>query len=415
MEYLRRSLDDELDLLLAHAPAVALDGPKGVGKTATAQRRAAHTWQLDDPAQARVIEADFALTTLPEGTILFDEWQHTPRVWDAVRRQVDAGAPPGRFLLTGSASPTNPGGSHSGAGRILSVRIRPMGLHERGRTTPAVSFAALLAGDFDSISGHSDFTLPDYFEAITESGFPAILRADARVRRHYIDAYLERIIDRDIPDIGGGVRRPETLRRWMAAYGAASSTTTSYSKILDATTGGDGSQPAKTTTITYRDWLHKLWILDEVPAWLPAGSPLKTLGQAPKHQLADPALAARLLGITSTNLTHAKAHFAGPLFESLVTLGVRAMAQTVEARVSHLRLQGGTHEVDLIVEGPEDEILALEVKLASEITDTDVAHLHWLRSNLPDRAVHCAVINTGQYAYVRRDGIAVIPLSCLGL
>lgn len=200
----------------------------------------------------------------------------------------------------------------------------------------------------------------------------------------------------------------------MAAYGAASSTTTSYAKILDATTGGDGSQPAKTTTLAYRKWLQKLRILDEVPAWLPTGSALKTLGQAPKHQLADPALAARLLNITAESLMSTRADLAGPLFESLVTLGVRALAQAAEAQVSHLRTHGGTHAVDLIVEGAEGEILALEVKLAGQVEPVDVAHLHWLRESFPDRNITAAIINTGKHAYVRPDGIAVVPLACLG-
>lgn len=128
-----------------------MTAPKGVGKTATAQRRAAATWQLDDPDQAQVIAANFPLAGLPAGTILFDEWQRVPSVWDAVRRQVDAGAEPGRFLLTGSATPTNANGTHSGAGRILSLRIRPMGLHERGQTTPTVSFKKLLTGDLTTV------------------------------------------------------------------------------------------------------------------------------------------------------------------------------------------------------------------------------------------------------------------------
>lgn len=414
MNYLPRSVDKELDVLLKHAPAVAIDGPKGVGKTSTAQRRAASVWQLDDPGQAQVIAANFSLAGLPAGTILFDEWQRVPQVWDAVRRSVDAGAAAGRYILTGSATPVDASGTHSGAGRILSLRIRPMGLHERAESEPTVSFTSLLRGELVQIQGKTAYALQDYFRAITDSGFPAILRANSRIRRQYLDAYLARIIDRDIPEIGGGIRRPETLRRWMAAYGAASSTTTSYSKILDATTGGDGSQPAKTTTIAYREWLQKLWILDEVPAWLPAGSPLKTLGQAPKHQLADPALAARLLGITENSLMREHANLAGQLFESLVTLSVRALAQAAEASVSHLRLRGGAHEIDLIVEGPEGELLALEVKLASQVETADVAHLHWLREKLPDRRLTCAVIYTGQYAYVRPDGVAVIPLACLG-
>ncbi|MFT4043826.1 MAG: DUF4143 domain-containing protein [Gordonia sp. (in: high G+C Gram-positive bacteria)] len=177
-----------------------------------------------------------------------------------------------------------------------------------------------------------------------------------------LDANLQRVIDRDLPDLGFTVRRPETLRRWISAYAAASSTATAYSRLLDAATGGGGAQPAKTTTIAYRDHLSQLWLLDPIPGWLPVNNAIRRLQQAPKHQLADPALAVRLLSLSASSLLgSAGAHMAGPLFESLVVLGVRVMDQAAEARVSHLRLTGGDREVDLIVEGIDGRIAGVKV------------------------------------------------------
>lgn len=412
MVYLPRTIDRELDELMPELSAIAIDGPKGVGKTDTAARRATATWRLDDPAQRDIAAADFSLSTTPPGTLFIDEWQHLPQVWDTVRRQVDAGAPPGRFLLAGSATPRDRGGTHSGAGRIVSLRMRPMALHERGLVVPTVSLARLMAGEGD-VEGESDFALGDYVDAITRSGFPGIMTAAPRARRLLLDAYLQRVVDRDLPDEGFAVRRPETLRRWLAAYAAASSITTSYSKLLDATTGGDGGQPAKATTDAYRDHLTRLWLLDPVPGWLPAGTPLKRLQQASKHQLADPALAARLLGLSAQALTGTGAAMLGPLFESLATLGVRVASQAADARVSHLRLIGGDREIDLIVEGPEGQVLAIEVKLAGSVDDSDVRHLLWLREQVPDRVTNLVVLNTGPTAYRRRDGVLVVPLALL--
>ena len=226
--------------------------------------------------------------------------------------------------------------------------------------------------------------------------------------------FLQRIIDRDIPELGHSVRYPETLKRWMQAYAAASSSTASYSRILDATTAGDGVQPAKTTTNLYRNFLTKLWILDPVPGWAPASNEFTRLTVSPKHQLADPALAARLLQLSASTLTSSQgAHMLGPLFESLVTLSVRVAAQAAEATVSHLRTKNGDHEVDLIVQGPEGEVLGIEVKLAPVITDTDVRHLLWLRDKMPDSVTNLVVITTGTQVYRRADGVLVLPLSLL--
>lgn len=415
MEYLHRTVDQELDELLPHASAIALDGPKGVGKTDTAKRRASSTWFLDDPAQRAVMEADFSLSTLATGTVLIDEWQRLPAVWDSVRRQVDQGSPPGRFILTGSATPVDAAGTHSGAGRILSLRMRPMGLHERAIETPTVSLSKVLTGEHPEVRGETRISLVDYAHQIAGGGFPGIMPVPPRLQRAMLDAYLQRIIDRDLPEQGFEVRRPETLRRWLAAYAAATSTTASYSRILDATTGGDGAQPAKTTTIAYRDHLTRLWLLDPIPGWIPANNAIRRLQQAPKHHLADPALAARLLDLTATSLlSGAGAGMIGPLFESLCALSVRIAAQASEARVRHLRTNAGEHEIDLLIEGVDGQLVGAEVKLAPQVSSADVKHLLWLRDQLPDQVVDLMVLTTGTTAYRRSDGIAVVPLALLG-
>lgn len=413
--YLQRTLDRELSLLMPYAPAIAIDGPKGVGKTGTASRHADTIFYLDQVEQQNIARADPTFTMVPDGTLLFDEWQYVPEVWNSVRRQVDQGASPGRFLLTGSASPHEGVDTHSGAGRILSLRMRPLTYYERYRPQAPVSLSELLLGEGNPIAGQTtQATLADYFTAIVSSGFPGIFQTPEQIRRRLLDAYLQRVIDKDLPESGYAVRRPETFRRWLAAYAAASSTTTSYSRILDATTAGDDSQPAKTTTAMYRDFLTKLWLLDPVPGWVPVNNEFTKLAVSPKHQLADPALAARLLGLGARGLaTSQGAHMAGPLFESLVTLSVRTAAQAAEATVSHLRTPKGDREVDLIVQGPEGQVLGIEVKLTASVTDADVRHLLWLREKAGSSVTNLVVITTGSQAYRRQDGVAVVPLALL--
>lgn len=422
MDYLLRAIDSQLDSLLPLAPAVAIDGPKGVGKSASAVRRAEYAWYLDQPEHRAIIEADLSLSGVPEGTILLDEWQRVPAVWDSVRRAVDLDAPPGRFLLTGSATPRAGVDTHSGAGRILSVRMRPMALFERQGGHATVSMRELLDGQGGDgsvsppIAGTTTWTLTDYCEAIISSGFPGIAGAPEALRRDLLDSYIRRIIDRDLPEQGVAVRKPETLLRWLRAYAAASSTSATYSTILDATTAGDGTQPAKTTTIAYRDLLVQLWILDPLPGWSHSRNPLSRLQTAPKHQLADPALAARLMNLSVRGIVTGRGTtMAGPLFESLATLSVRVAAGAVGASVGHLRTRNGDREVDLIVEGADGQVLGIEVKLSSSVDDTDVRHLLWLRDQMPDDVVDLVILTTGTTAYRRQDGVAVVPLALLGL
>lgn len=185
----------------------------------------------------------------------------------------------------------------------------------------------------------------------------------ARARRAQLDGYLARIVEHDFPEQGHLVRRPATLRAWLTAYAAATATTTLYNAILDAASPGDGDKPAKTTTAAYRDVLAQIWLLEPLPGWLPTRNPFARLMQAPKHHLADPALAARLLGASETSLSVGDS--VGP---AIPRNGQRRRRQTPV----------------------------------------------WLRNHLGPDLLDAAVITTGTHAYRRGDGIAVIPAALLG-
>jgi len=420
--YIQRVVDRELDELLPQLPAISLEGAKGVGKTETATRRAGSVHALDDPAQRVVLEADPARVLKGDLPLLIDEWQRVPAVWDVIRRAVDAGSRPGRFLLTGSASPAEIP-THSGAGRIVTVRMRPLSLAERGLENPVVGLGDLLRGGTPMLEGNTDVSLEDYVEECARSGFPGLRSYTGRALRAHLDGYLHRIIERDFVEQGLPVRRPETLRRWLAAYAAATATTASFEAIRDSATGGEGDKPARTTTQPWRDALERLWILDPVPAWTPSHNDMNRLAQHPKHHLADPALAVRLLGLDAAALLQGKKGEAksrrcgallGRLFESLVTLSLRVYAQDHEAEVRHLRLHGGDREIDLIIERADRRVLAIEVKLSRAITDDDVRQLQWLKQQIGDDLLDAIVINTGPQAYRRADGIGVVPAALLG-
>ncbi len=414
-------MDAELDDLFGQVPAIALDGPKGVGKTTTAEQRVTGLAKLDSKSVRESIAADPELILRRMRPLLIDEWQKVPEVWDVVRRAVDADPSGGQFLLTGSASPHSRATAHSGAGRIGRLRMRPMTLSERGVGTPEVSLDELLSGSRPPLSGTSSLRVAHYVDEILTSGFPALRSLSSRALRFQLDSYLRNAVDRDVPEQGLNVRKPESMLAWLRAYASATATTASYTQILDAATPGHADKPARGTAISYREVLASLWLLDPVPAWMPTGSPMTRLGQMPKHHLADPALAARLLGLTHDALVDGQGTPIGPqagtmvghLFESLVTLCVRVPAQAAEAEVAHLRTRNGDHEIDLVLVRDDGRVLALEVKLANTVDDKDVRHLHWLAHQLGDRLLDALVVNTGPTAYRRPDGIGVLPLALL--
>jgi predicted AAA+ superfamily ATPase len=423
MNYLRRVVDDELDALLPGVPAIAIEGARAVGKTFTATNRVTTIHRLDDPATYQSLRADPSRLARDPRPVLVDEWQRMPETWDVVRRAVDADSSCGRFLLTGSASPKNPP-THTGAGRIISLRMRPMSLPERGVEAPTVSLAEILTGSRPQLEGHTKLRAEDYAREIIRSGFPGIRTSPDRAIRAMLDGYVARIIDHDFEDLGGtSIRNPEGLRRWLIAYAAAEGTTASYEKIRDAASGGQETKPTKVTTLAWLDTLRRIGLADPLPAWFPARNNLSVLAQSPRHHLVDPALAMRLRGVDLGTLMDGgpdgpfrmrDGTYFGALFEALVTLGVRVFAQAAEARVYHMRTQDGGHEVDLIVERADSRVVAIEVKLAQAIVDEDVRHLRWLRDRLGADLLDAIVVSTGPTAYRREDGIGVVPAALLG-
>ncbi len=421
LEYQPRIVDGQLDRFLAGLSAVCLEGVRAVGKTSTALQRARTIHDLDDPQTMALVEADPGRLVRGDPPVFIDEWQRYPSSWDLVRRAVDRGAGPGTFILAGSVSPQNPS-THSGAGRIVTLRMRPMSQFERNPGPSSVSLTRLLAGDRPDIVGETNATLEHYVQEICASGFPGVRRADADVRPDLLDGYLDRATDHDLPLMGHRVRQPGNVRRWLAAYAAATAGTTSYEKIRDAATGGESAKPAKTTTTVYRDLLEAMWLVDPLPAWLPLGNPMSRLKRGPKHHLADPALSARLLEATASGLVSGSVSvprglgvepLLGTLFESLVTLDVRVYAQAAGATVGHLRTWKDDREIDLIVE-KDRRVLAVEAKLTATPAREDTAHLRWLAERLGPDLVDSMIVTTGRHAYRDRDGIAVVPAALLG-
>lgn len=421
MAYRRRTVDRVLDELFPDLAAIALEGAKGVGKTATASQRANVTFSLNVPAQREVLAADLDLITEAAPPVLIDEWQLEPAVWDRVRAAVDDNRAGGQFLLAGSASLAPGTRVHSGAGRIVSIPMRPMSIAERGLIEPTVSLQELLSGK-PTIRGTSTVNLSTYVDEILASGFPGIRDLPVKPRQVQLDSYIARIVTKELPEAGIAVRRPEALRAWLTAYGAATAADTAYAKILDAATAGQADRPARQTVDVYREHLTRIFVLDPLPAWIPAFNPLKRLTRSPKHHLVDPALAARLVGITRAGLLRgdgkrvatSTSTWLGALFESLVTQSVRIYADAAFASVGHLRTKETDREIDLIVEGDDRRVVAIEVKLGDSVVDRDVRHLNWLAEQIGDRLADRVIVTTGKRAYRRSDGVAVVPLALLG-
>ena len=282
-----RLIDTRLATLLDGLPAVNIEGARGVGKTWTASRHARTLIAVDDPDErAQLAHLGRRFTASLDYPVVLDEWQRLPETWDRVRRAIDDDPAPGRFILTGSASPAQ-APVHTGAGRIVNIRMRPLSLAERSLEAPTISLAALIAGDgTGAIEGSTPIDLGRYVDEILRSGFPGIRDLPPVAREAQLDAYLEQTVRHDLAD--GRARRTRILADWLRAYAAGVATTAAYGSIAAAATSREGSTPAASTTRQYRDLLEEMWILEPVRGWSPSENDFKRLTTSDKHQLCDP-------------------------------------------------------------------------------------------------------------------------------
>ncbi|MEX0953208.1 MAG: DUF4143 domain-containing protein [Nitriliruptoraceae bacterium] len=412
--YWPRVIDTVLDQRMASSAAVLIEGPRACGKTETASQRAASTVRLDvdeDARQAAQINPGLLL----EGARprLIDEWQLYPRVWDHVRRDADASGETGQFLLTGSSSPADDARRHSGAGRIATVRMRPMTLHEVGASSDEVSLADLFAGrDPVAASGRDD--LREVLDLLVTGGWPQQLRvADLR----FVVDYLDQIVHVDINTVADAAGRQVTRRRdpkkvLSCIRSLARNVATAASgRSIAADTG-----LSREAVTDYLEALERLMILEEQPAFNVHLRSSRNLRTTAHRHLVDPSLATAALQVDADGLFR-DLSYTGLLFESLVVRDLRVLSQPLDASLMYFHTDH--HEIDVVIQRPDGGWGAIEVKLGGEeLIEQGAASLLAAVSSIDleraGRPAFMAVVTaTGRYAYRRNDGICVVPLPTL--
>lgn len=417
-DYRARVVDSELSERLAAVGAVLIDGPKACGKTETALQLAKSSVRFDTDSNARALLGLNPSDLFDQETpILFDEWQRAPEIWDQVRRHVDGLRRRGLYILTGSATPKDERELHSGAGRIGTLRMRPMSLLESGHSTGEVSLAALLGGA-DQTAKRTAMTVPGLLERIIVGGWPALLDQSERTARAWLADYLTQIIEVDLPDLGAGRRAPDRLRRTLASLGRSVGTAIKISALGADIAGADNRTPARETVDSYLDALDRLKLTENSSAWKPHMRSRTELREAPVRYFVDPSLGTAALRVGSKGLL-ADIEAAGFHFEAMAIRDLRIYAQPLNGAVCSWRESHGRNEIDAIIETP-DSWAAFEVKLTGDqnVIDRAAASLLDFAANVDtekhgDPAALVVVTATGGGGR-RADGVHVVPISALG-
>lgn len=421
--YEKRLIDSILKEYVDELPAILLEGAKAVGKTETCKQLASTEYRMDNAAQRELLQNNPEIILQNAKPVLIDEWQLAPSLWSYVRHAVDDGLPNGSVLFTGSSIRVN-SRVHSGAGRIIRLKLRTYSIEERNLSDSYIRIEDLF--NFDSkatVNGETDKTLVDYLDEIYRSGFPGIRNKSERIRKVLLKSYVTNIAEHEFEENGFKILNPHSLLAWMRIYAASIGTETKQSTLINAATASDAI-PSAPTVSKYREALEILDITDEVQPFLPMGKIYGNLAKGTKHFMLDPAIALSLLGVEKDELIDyqvpkyvSKFHqtLTGQLIESFVYQSLVVYADANDAQLSYYRNSRGTREIDFILQKGHRLIL-FEVKTNPDVKDSYVRHLNWFEDEIGDEfKVTKVLLNTGRYAYTRQeDHVHVIPLALLG-
>lgn len=424
-EYKKRIADDLLRLKLMGMGAVLIDGPKWCGKTTTAEQHARSVLYINDPKRRHsyIQLATMSPETLLKGATprLIDEWQITPTLWDSIRFACDHRGEDGQFILTGSSVPVEQGEdteffSHSGTGRIAKLRMRPMSLWESGESIGGISLSDLFAGKALPAES-SEINIEDLAFWVCRGGWPkaTLQNPDIALGRAY--DYFEAITETDINRVDAVKRDSQRAKRLMRAYARYQGAQVSVSKIKSDMMENEGDSMNEKTIDSYLEILRKLFVIEDMPAWNPNLRSKSAIRTADTRYFIDPSIAVAALGAGPQDLIYDLETF-GLLFETMAVRDLRIYADAMNGNVFHYRDKDGL-ECDAVIHLRNGHYGLVEIKLGGDSNiEAGAATLISLKdkidtTRMPSPSFLMVLTGLSSYAYMRPDGVWVVPIATL--
>lgn len=419
-EYRKRIADDILTRKLEGKGAVLIEGPKWCGKTTTAEQIAASILYMDDPEKK---EQNISMSELNpkrllkgETPRLIDEWQLAPKLWDAIRFEVDHRRELGQFLLTGSAVPVDTEEiTHSGTGRFTWLTMRPMSLYESGDSTGDVSLKDLFENN--TVDGESDMTIDRLAFLACRGGWPQAIDMRDDIALDQARDYYDAVVRSDINRADNIQKNAEKVRRLMRSYARNQGSQVPNTVLARDVSENDEESMSQETVATYLNALRKIFVVEDMPAWNPNLRSKTAIRSSDTRYYVDPSIAAAALGIGPNDLINDLNTF-GFIFETLCVRDLRVFADALDGQVYHYRDKDG-QECDAVIHLRNGQYGLIEIKLGGDkLIEEGAQSLKKMESKIDTDKMKApsflmVLTGIGGYAYRRKDGVCVVPIGCL--
>ncbi len=420
-EYKKRIVDEILLDKLEAKGAVVIEGPKWCGKTTTAMQVAKSILRMDEPNKrnANIQMADIAPSQLLLGNTprLIDEWQIAPKLWDAIRYEVDIRGEEGQFILTGSAVPIESDEiKHSGTGRFTWLTMRPMSLFESEDSSGEVSLKKLFTTP-EQIVGTSSLDLDDISYLICRGGWPRAVGMKEKPSLAQAEDYYEAIIKSDINRADGITKNSERVKRLMRSFARNQGSQASNTLFRDDMADNEVETFSEDTVATYINALKKIFVVEDMPAWNPNLRSKTAIRTSDTRYYTDPSIAVAALGIGPKDLLN-DLNTMGLLFETMCVRDLRVYTESLGGNVYHYRDKSGL-ECDAVIHLRNGSYGLVEIKLGGDnLIEEGAINLKKLADKIDTTKMKPAsfltiVVGLGDYAYRRKDGIYIVPIGCL--
>ena len=420
-EYKNRIADEILAKKLKGKGAVLIQGPKWCGKTTTAEQISKSKLYMTKPdeKEQNLTMADINPSLLLQGDAprLIDEWQVSPKLWDAVRYEIDHRNAEGQFILTGSSVPAKMNEvTHSGTGRFAWLLMRPMSLYESGESTGQVSLKDLF-DETKKIEGTNKLDLEKIAYLVCRGGWPRAIFMEEEIALEQAYDYYDAVVNRDISETDGISRNPERVKNLMRSYARNMGTQASNDTLRNDMVANDSTSLDTDTVLSYINALKKIFVIEESPAWNPNLRSKTAVRTSDTRYFIDPSIAVASLGIGPKDLINDLNTF-GLLFETLCIRDLRVYAESIKGNVYHYR-DAMNLECDAVIHLRDGSYGLIEIKLGGDnLINEGVETLKKLETRIDTTKMKkpsflLVLTAIGQYAYKREDGVYVIPIGCL--